>query len=140
MSNALQPHIGLADELVILELLRGSGEADAAGLDQVGAVDDIEDLPDVLLDDEHREPLGADAADEIKDLLDHERGETRGRLIHEQELWARHEGTTDRAQLLLAAGERAGELAAPFLETREERVDPLQPLGEARPRRRDEGA
>src|ERR1700675_2313360 len=99
MSNALQPHIGLADELVILELRGGAGEADVARLDQVGTVDDIEDLPDVLLDDEHREPLGADAADEIEDLLDHQRSEAGGRLVHEQELWARHERTTDRAHL-----------------------------------------
>src|SRR5580704_17809673 len=140
MSNALESHIGLADELVILELRGGSAEADVARFDQVGAVDDIEDLADVLLDDEHGEPLGADAADEIKNLLDHERGEAGGRLVHEQELWARHEGTTDRAHLLLAAGERASELAAPLLETREEIEDPVQSLGEARPRRRDEGA
>src|ERR1700730_5985011 len=61
---------------------------------------------------------------------DRQRGEARGRLIHEQKLWARHEGTTDRAHLLLAAGERAGELAAPLLETREELEDPVEPLGE----------
>src|SRR5579859_4885470 len=91
ISNVLHPHIGFADQLVVPELGGGSGEVDGAGLEQIGPVDAIEDLTDVLLDDQHREAFVANAADEIEDLLDHERGESGGRLVHEQQLRARHQ-------------------------------------------------
>src|SRR5215510_8985595 len=81
-SMPLQPQIGLADEVVALQFARRAGEPDAPDLEQIGAVDDVEHLVDVLLDDEHRQAFGADAAHEVEDLLHDQRGETGGRLIH----------------------------------------------------------
>src|SRR5712692_6187323 len=109
---------------MVLEMGGASREPDATDLEQIGAVDDVQDLPNVLLDDEDGEPFGADAANELEHLMDEERRQPGGRLIHEQELGTRHQRAADRAHLLLAARERAGELVAAFLETREEVVDP----------------
>ena len=39
--------------------------ADGAGLEQIGAVDDLQDLLHVLLDDQHREPALADAPHQL---------------------------------------------------------------------------
>src|SRR5689334_10637535 len=64
------PHVGLADELVLAHRRGRAGGADPPDLEEIGAVDEIEHLTHVLLDDEDGEALLADAADERKDLLD----------------------------------------------------------------------
>src|ERR1700674_2003777 len=140
MSIRSQPHIGAADQIVVLELGRGAGQPDAPDLEQVGAVDDVEHLGDVLLDDEHGETLGADATDEIEHLLDDQGGETCGRLVHQQEFRARHQGAADGDHLLLAARQGAGELARALREPREQVIDPGESLREQPARLRDEGA
>jgi len=58
-------------------------QLDAADLQQIGAVDDVEHLRHVLLDDEHGQPLGADAMDEIEHLLHDQRRQPGGRLVHQ---------------------------------------------------------
>ena len=115
-------------------------ELDAADLEQVGAVDDIEHLLDVLLDDQHGQPFGANAAHELEHLLHHQRREAGRRLVHQQQFRLRHQRAADGAHLLLAAGERAGRLFAAVLQPREQAVDPVELLGKMPPRRRDEGA
>ena len=115
-------------------------ELDGADLEQIGAVDDVEHLLHVLLDDQHGQPLGADLADEIEHLLHHERREPGRRLVHQQHLRLRHQRAADRAHLLLAARHGAGRLRAAVLQPRKEAVDLVELLGEARARRRDEGA
>src|SRR5580700_6680909 len=73
LAPALQPHVRPADEVVVLEFRRRSGEPDAPDLKQIGTVDDVEHLLDVLLDDQHGQPFAADALDQVEHLLDDER-------------------------------------------------------------------
>jgi len=54
-----------------------------------------------------------------KNLLDVERRQAHGGLVHAEEARPRHQGARHRHHLLLAARERAGGLAEPLLDPRE---------------------
>src|SRR6478736_3257353 len=127
---ASQSQVRLADLAGAEELLRRPAKMDAPGFEQVGARDDLEHLPDGLLDDQHGVALRADAAHEREDRLHHHRREPGRRLVEEQELRPRHERAPDGAHLLLAARERAGRLTAPFLEARKQAVHHFEALME----------
>src|SRR5215204_4286021 len=135
-----QPHVRAPHVVAREELGGGAGSLDAADLEQVGAVGDFEHLLHVLLDDEHRVALGADAAHELEHLRHDHGREAHGGLVEEHELRAAHERAADGAHLLLTARHGAGELAAALLEAREQAVDVVETLGEARPGGRHVGA
>src|SRR5262249_35399853 len=97
-------------------------------------------LAHVLLDDEDRVPLLADAADQVEQAEHHDRGQPHRRLVEQDELGARHEGAPHREHLLLAAREAARPLAGALGEDGEEAVHALDALREAGPRRRQERA
>src|SRR4051794_23331159 len=75
-----QPHIGPAHVVAGEKLRRLPPRLDAADLQQVGAVDDLQHLGDVLLDDQHRVALGADAAHELEELRHDDRRQAHRRL------------------------------------------------------------
>ncbi len=107
-----------------------AGKLDAADLEQIGAIDDVEHLLDVLLHDEHRQSFGADAMHQFEHLRHDQRREAGGGLVHEQQFRLGHQRAADGAHLLLAAGQGSGELLAAVLQARKKRVDPLELLGE----------
>jgi len=98
-------------------------------LHDVGVVGHLERGLGELLHEQHRHPLRLEPADGAEDLLHDDRGQPHGRLVEQHDLGARHEGPADGQHLLLAAGERAGELGAPLLELGEELVDPPEVAG-----------
>ena len=79
------PIYDLRMKSLFLEFGRGAGELDGADLEQIGAVDDLEHLLDVLLHDEHRQPLGADALHQLEHLRNDQRREPGGGLVHQQQ-------------------------------------------------------
>src|SRR5579859_3394973 len=137
---AAPPEIGGADRRAVEQFGRRSARADRAGFEQIGAVDDLQYLPDILLDDQHGEAQFADMAQEREHLLDNDRREAGGGFVEQEELRLRHQCPADRAHLLLAARQRAGELAAPLFEAREEVVDEGETLAEFGARGANEGA
>ena len=102
---------------------------DATDLEQVGAIGDLQDLADVLLDDQHGVALGANAPHQVEHLRNDHRGEAHRRLIQQDQLRSAHERTRYGAHLLLAAGERSGHLVLAFLQARKQRVDIIETLG-----------
>ena len=116
------------------ELRRRPGKLDAADLQQIGAIDDIEHLLDVLLHDEHRQPFGADTVHQLEHLLHDQRRKSGRGLIHQQQFRLRHQRAADGAHLLLAAGKRAGQLLAAVFQPGKQAVDPVELLGETLPR------
>src|SRR5262249_13787140 len=136
----LQPHIGLANKFVVLQLARAARQANGADLEQIRAVDHLEHLLDVLFDDENREAFRANTEDEIEYFLHDEWSKPGGWLVHQQEPRPRHERAANRAHLLLAPREGAGWLGAPLLQPWKQLVDPSQLLGKMRARLRDESA
>ena len=94
-------------------------EFDAADLEQIGAVDDVEHLLDVLLDDQHGQSFRANALHQFENLLHHQRREPGRRLVHQQQFRLGHQRAADGAHLLLSAGKRAGRLFAAVLQPRE---------------------
>ena len=111
-----------------------------AGLEQIGAIDHLQHLLHVLLDDQHREPAGADTFHQLEHLLHHDRRQTRRRLVEQQQFRIRHQRAADRAHLLLAARHGAGHLAAPLLHARKQVEHEFQPLGIFGARARHVGA
>ena len=100
-----------------------------AGFQQIGAVDHPQHLLHVLLDDQHREPAGADALHQLEHLLHHDRRQAGRRLVEQQQFRIRHQRAADRAHLLLAARHGAGHLVAALLHAREQVEHEFEPLG-----------
>ena len=72
-----------------------------------------------LLDDQDRQPLAGDRADDLVEVLDDERREAHRELVEQQHLRVGRHGAGHREHLLLAARQRARELLAPLSEARE---------------------
>src|SRR5437879_4009394 len=84
-ASSLKAQIRAADDVALFELGGRARERDAADLQQIGAVDELEHLLNVLLDDEHRVTFLRDGAHEVEDLLHHQRRQTRRGLVEQQE-------------------------------------------------------
>ena len=105
----------------------GARQHDAAGLDEVGVVGEVERHRRVLLHHQHADALLlVHRAQDAEQLLHDERREAEGGLVQQHELGPQHERARHREHLLLAARERAGLLRAPLLEAREVAVHALQ--------------
>ena len=111
---------------MVAQLGGGAGEGDFPGLQDIGAVGDLQGQVGVLLHQEDGGPLLVDALNHPEDLPHQQRGQAHGRLIQQQELRPAHQGPAHRQHLLLAAGQGVAPLAAPLLEAREEGEDLLQ--------------
>src|SRR5207237_9189946 len=87
------------------------------------------------LDEEDGQPaLAPDAVDRREDLLDGAGAEPLRRLVQQEQVGLGHEAATEREHLLLAAGERAGELGAARSQERKELEHRLQRPGPVRAR------
>jgi hypothetical protein len=83
---------------------------------------------DILLDQQHRHPLGVQHRDDLADLRDHPRHQALGRLVEQDDLGLEHHRPGDGEHLLLAARQRFAGLIAPFGQDREILVDLVQQL------------
>ena len=100
---------------------------DAAQLDQVGQVGALERDARVLLDQDHGQALAtAQVHHHVHDLLHDQRRQADGRFVQQQHARMGDQGAADGDHLLLAAGQRAGQLLAPLRQYREQRVDAFQ--------------
>ena len=68
-------------------------------------------------------PVGVQFADDVEDLLDHERGQADGRLVHQQNPGTGHQPPGDGQHLLLASRQGAGKLTLAFFQARETPID-----------------
>ena len=66
--------------------------------------------------------------DDGEDLLHQQRGKAHGGLIHQHDLGVRHEGPAGGQHLLLAAGQRARQLAVALFQPGEVVIDLFQVL------------
>src|SRR6266545_2961716 len=81
--GGLEPHVRLADEVLLAELGGEALHLDPAHLEQVGAIHELQDLADVLLDDQDGVALLAHPADEIEEAEHHDRRQAHGGLVEE---------------------------------------------------------
>src|ERR1044072_3951924 len=72
-SHRSNPHIRLADLIARAQLRRRPARLEAPALEEVGAVGDLEHLPDVLLDDQHRVAFAAQPPHQVEHLRDVDR-------------------------------------------------------------------
>ena len=108
------------------DLGRRAFEDDAPAVEDEDVVGHVEDQLGVLLDEDDGEPFGLEAADRRHDLGQDLWRQSLRRLVHQQHARIRHQGAADREHLLLAAGERGGNLAPALAEAREERGDGVE--------------
>ena len=113
---------------------------DAALLQHVGPVREVECHGHILLHQQHGDAARVDVADDAEHFPHDRRREAEGRLVEQQQPRLRHQRTADREHLLLAAGERAGRLLELLAQHREEVEHLLQRLRAARLRGAAEAA
>ena len=82
----------------------------------------------LLLDHDQRGAVAVDLLEPLVDLVDDDGRQAQGQLVGHQDLGGHHQHLGQREQALLAAGERAAHLAAPFAEDGEGRVGALEVL------------
>src|SRR5207237_9198810 len=109
-------------------------------LEDIGAVGETESGLDILLDEQDGHAAPVDLADDAEDRLDDTRRKTEGGLVEDQQARRGHQRASDRHHLLLAARARAGELAPPLAQDREDLVNPPAAATEPRARVGCEGA
>src|SRR4051794_17810651 len=126
-----QAQVGAAQLVARQQLGRRAGEAQGAVLQHVGAVRDLERLAHVLLDEQHRQAIVAQAPDQREHFLDEERRQAERRLVEDQQAGFGHQAAADREHLLLAAAHRAGPLALALGEAREGCEHALEVAGPA---------
>ena len=139
-SSTYTPKIGLPDRVVGQHLARRAGGADRACLQQIGAIDHLQHLLHVLLDDQYGQAAGADSLHQFEHHLHHDRREPGRGFIEQKQFRIRHQRAADRAHLLLAARHGAGHLMAALLHARKQIEHERQPLVVAGARLRHEGA
>src|SRR2546428_623634 len=121
-----------SDGVVPAELGRRPRHDDAARLEEVGVIGEVERRRDVLLDEQDAHALLAvDGAHDAEDLAGDERRESERGLVEEEQARPQHERAPDREHLLLAPGEAPGGLTPSLAQHRKIVVAP----GEV-PRRR----
>src|SRR2546426_15978 len=103
-------------------------------LQNAGAVGEGECLADILLDQQDGHTLTVDHTHGFEDLGDEHGRQPKRRLVEHQHPRPCHEGTTDRAHLLLSPRQRSRELRPALAEDREERVDVRQRTAALAPR------
>src|SRR6266550_7752249 len=81
----------------------GAAEEDAPGLDDVGAVRDLERAQRVLLDQQDRDAVVVDLLDDVEDTVHHLRCKAKGWLVEEKELRLSQQAAGDGEDLLFAA-------------------------------------
>src|SRR2546425_4426185 len=130
---ALHSQICLPDELAAEELPARPLEHHAPGLEHVAPGREVERCRHVLLDEEHRQPLGAvETRQRLQNRVDEAGHDAEARLVEHEEAWARAEGAGGRDHLPPAAGERPRAPASPPPERREKPVNApehLPPMG-----------
>src|SRR6476469_6769580 len=97
--------------IVELDATGGAAKHHPAGIDDDHVVGEVERQLDILLDQYDRLSFGLELRDGASDLGHQLRREPFGRLVHQQHAGVAHERAPDREHLLLAAGQRAGDLS-----------------------------
>ena len=121
-----QAQIGAAQLVAGQQLGGRAGKSQRAVLQHVGAVGDLERLADVLLDEQHRQAVVAQAPDQREHLLDEDRRQAERRFVEDEQARLGHQAAADRQHLLLAAAHRAGPLALALGKAREGGEDALE--------------
>src|SRR3954468_1169156 len=116
-----QAEVRLANPVVMQQLGTGAAHDDAAVLEHIGTLRDLERYGDVLLDQQDRHAALVQHMDGAQHFLHHERREAERGLVEHDELRRTHQAAADGEHLLLAARQGAGELRAPLLQPWEER-------------------
>src|SRR5438093_7129378 len=104
-----------SDGVVPAKLGRRPRHDDAARLEEVGVIGEVERRRDVLLDEQDAHALLAvDGAHDAEDIAGDERRESERWLVEEEQAPPQQESAPDRKQLLLSSGEAPGALT-PYL-------------------------
>lgn len=93
---------------VVDECVGGAGEEDGAVLDEVGAVDDGEDLAGIVVGDEDADVLLLEEADEVLDVGDGEGVNVGEGLVKEEKGWLSDEGAGNLEATPFTTGEGGG--------------------------------
>src|SRR3990172_1564560 len=125
--------VGLADIVVVQEVPASTFPGDAASLQHVRAVGQLQRAIHVLLDEQDGEALIPQLANGPVEPVDDDGREPQGRLVQHQKPRPGHERPADRQHLLLAAAEAPRQLRPPLPQNGKQRTHLLQPPGDLPP-------
>ena len=111
------------------QLAAGALHDDAASLQDVSPVADLQGLEHVLFDQEHGDALGRDMFHGSEDLGDQLGHDAHGGFVQHEKIGPGHEPAGNRHLLLLAARKRSGTLVGALFEPREQPLDGLKAFG-----------
>ena len=121
-----QPEQPLLQSLIACELAGRHLLRDAAVDHHADAIGHVDRDAEVLLDQQHRDlALGGQPAQRGHHLLDDDRREPFGGLVHHQQARLEQQGAADRQHLLLAAGKLRAAMALALCQPREHGIDAL---------------
>src|SRR6266542_2159772 len=103
-NRRLEAQVRLLDVGAGQQAVAASLEGDAAVLEHVSTMAELQRAEDVLLDEENGEPAHIDALEIVEDRPHHHRREPQARLVQHEQPGSRHESAANGAHLLLAAG------------------------------------
>ena len=108
--SAVGAHVAFED-VFVSDLAGGALVDDAASVEDVDVVGEVEGPVEVLLDEEEGGALLGDVGEELEDAVHDEGGESDGGFVDEDQAGAGDVGADQGQHLLLSAGEAAGGLA-----------------------------
>src|SRR5215467_12286841 len=111
-----EAEVGSADAGIGGQLAGGAADHQVPRLQHVGARGQDQSASRVLLDEQDGHPFGVEARDDVEDLAGETWGQAQRGLVEEKQARPDHEGARYREHLLLAARERARELARSLTE------------------------
>ena len=114
--------------IVLADLAHRAAAAHLAAADHIGAVDELQRRPRHLLGHQDGRAAPLQLADRVADTIDPNGCEAEERLVEQQQLRHRADGTRDRGDLLLAAAQLVRRLVGAFPQQRERLLDPGQVL------------
>ena len=105
-----------------------AAEGHGAHLQHVGTVGHLEGGARVLLDQQHRDAVVAQAGHDLQHLAHDQRRQAKRGLVQQQQARARHQRAADGQHLALAARQGGGHLRAPLPQAREDGEDLVHAL------------
>src|SRR5689334_18018633 len=99
---------------------------DLPAIQHVGNIRDLQSFARVLFDQQNRDALRLDVADDAENLIDHEGSESHAGFVEHEQAGVHHQGATNGEHLLFAAAEQACPLVTALVETGKTSVNVVQ--------------
>src|SRR5215813_4563615 len=121
-----EPKISATDARILKKFAGGAALDDSTRLEDVAAVGVLESDLHILFKQKDGDSLFINCRHQVEKTVDHDRSQSERKLVDRKQPGFAHQAATDRAHLLLAAGEKTGRLIEPLLEPGQRLQNPVE--------------